>query len=307
MHDVVTCWSSIIRSLNNLDTSVLTHFCANGLNLDIAKLISLTEIPTLAALIHSNSSQRQTNPLRGNALRDWCRAVREKKAFPKLKLLYMTSIPDQGPFDNIVLHHLSSFPALVLVGIERSSPHARNSNSEEYGQWQRSSPTREHKLNTTMRDVRVSMAEKTGNLYKYACRISQPETEDGYGTPHVTPPHASTYTHSQLQSYVLSHPVQSQSKEVPYLQEADQPVLLTLSCYAPQNTRYNTGSATWFVRKHQNHYLSEQTYKRPLDTKDSQDGEEKGAKKGKIRQGRQYDVGSLLGLFDPPLVNSPGS
>ncbi|KAF1929038.1 uncharacterized protein M421DRAFT_145087 [Didymella exigua CBS 183.55] len=299
MHDVVTFWPVIIKSLGTLNTSVLTHFCANGLNLDLAELMSLTEVPTLTALIHTNSSQRETRPFRERAIRDWCRAVREKKAFPKLKVLYLSSIPDARPSDNVVLHHLSRFSALVLVGIERTIPHSLISKSEIHGQWQRSSTTRERKLNTTMHDTKASITEKTRHLYKYACRVSEPQTEDAYRTPDVTLRHALTCTHSRPQAYVAPHPVQTQSDRTVHPLGAELPVSLSLSCHAPQHARY-VGSATWFVRKHCEHCSPEEPPKRTLDSPAHQENDDRGTKKRKIRQAKQCDVGTLLDMFRPP-------
>jgi hypothetical protein len=264
MHDVVTCWPSITKSLGTLDTSVLTHFCANGLTLDIVKLISLTEIPTLTALIHTNSSQRLLQPLRGNAIRDWCRAVREKDAFPKLKVLYMSSISDEGPNDHVVLDHLSSFPSLALVGIERGSLCQSIIRSETRGQWQRLSPTRGDKLSTRIRDTKTSMTEKTKSLYEYACRVSQPGIE---GVRHSD----------------------------------EGPVSLTLSCYAPQRLN-SDGPISWFLRTHNDHHSPEEPSKRTLDTHGRHDLDEQATKKRKIRPAK-YDVGTLLDIFEPPLAN----
>lgn len=257
---------------------MLTHFCANGINLNLSQLISLTDIPTLSALIHISPSQRQTDPIRGNSIRDWCRAVREKKAFQKLKLLYLSSIPQDGPMDSVVLDHLSSFPALALVGIERTSPRPRISHSEKHGQWQRSSPTREPKLKTIVCETKISMAEKTGRLYEYACKVSSPDTEDDeYRTPDVT---------------------RTSGSRLPHPPNPDQPVSLTLSFYAPQNAHY-IGSTSWFVRRS---YSPGKPSKRMLDTQDLQNSA-RDTKKRKIRQRKQFDVGSLLDLFGPPLVD----
>lgn len=306
MHDVVTYWPSIILCLSTLNTSALAHFCANGLNLDLAKLISLTEIPTLTSLIHTNSSQRQTHPLRGNAIRDWCRVVSEKKAFPKLKLLYLSSIAGEGPSDDVVLHNLSSFPALILVGIERANPSPIASKAERYGLWQCPSKTRELKLNKTMRDAGLSISEKTECLWKYARKISAAQTEDTRRTPDVTPPHAFTYTQSRLLTHVAAHTVQPHSDKALFPLEAEQPVLLTVSCYAPQNTRH-VGSATWFVRNISKHLSLEEPPKRTLDTQDHQDKDPRGTKKRKIRQAKQHDVGALLDMFGLPMANGTAS
>lgn len=263
MHDVITCWSSLVKSLSTLDTNVLTHFCANGLTLDLAKLISLTALPTLTALIHANPSQRQTHPLTGIAIRDWCRAVAEKNAFPNLKLLYLSSILDHRPPDSSVLGHLSSFPALALVGIERATPHPMINNSGLCGQWQRSDIDREHKLNKTMHDTQTTIAAKTKALYRYACKVSRLRIEDAYGTLKIEPP-----------------------------------VLLTLSCYASRTTR-DVGTATWFIRRH---YAPEQPPKRPLNVPNGQNGGDRGTKKRKIRKTKQCDMGTLLDSLGAPVA-----
>lgn len=261
IHDVITCWPSMVKNLSTLDTNVLTHFCANGLTLDLAKLISLTAISTLRALVHSNPAQRQTYPLPGNAIRDWCRAVAEKNAFPNLKLLYLSAILDYRPTDSSILGHLSSFPALALVGIERSASHLPINNSDTCGQWQRSTADRERKLNTTMHDTQTTIAKKTKALYRYACRASKPEKEDADGTSVV-----------------------------------EGSILLTLSCYASRSMR-DAGTATWFIRRH---YAPVELPKRPLDVLDHRNDGDRGTKKRKIRPTKQCDVGTLLDSFGAP-------
>ncbi|KAF3047471.1 hypothetical protein E8E12_008063 [Didymella heteroderae] len=260
IHEVITCWPSIVKSISTLDTNALTNFCANGLTLDLAKLISLTAIPTLTALIHTNPSQRRTHPLTGNAIRDWCRAVREKNAFPNLKLLYLCSIPDHGSPDITVLGHLSNFPALALVGIERAGSHSSIKASGTCGQWQRTTANREHKLNKTMRDTQKTIAEKTKALYTYACRVRESQTADTSGAS-----------------------------------EVEQPVL-TLSCYAPRSTR-DASTATWFIRRH---LAPGEPQKRALIVLDHQNDGARGTKKHKIRQAKQCDVGILLDSFGNP-------
>lgn len=263
MHDVITCWSSLVKNLSTLDTNVLTYFCANGLTLDLAKLISLTAIPTLTALIHANPSQRQTHPLTGIALRDWCRAVAEKNAFPNLKLLYLSSILNHRPPDSSVLGYISSFPALALVGIERATCHPMIDVEGMCGQWQRSDADREHKLNKIMHDTQMTIAAKTKVLHKHACIYSENQTVDANGTP-----------------------------------AAESPVLLTLSCYASRTTSDN-GAATWFIRRH---YAPEQPPKRPLDVPNDHNGGSTGTKKRKIRKAKQCDVGTLLDSFGAPVA-----
>ncbi|KAF2630110.1 hypothetical protein BU25DRAFT_265741 [Macroventuria anomochaeta] len=245
--DSITSWPSIVNSLSSIN-SVLTQFCAYGLELNLSQLLSLTEIPTLAALIHAHPAQRNFNPLRGSGVRDWCRAVREKKAFQKLKLLYMSSIPQDGPLNSAVLENLSSFPSLALVGIERRSPFDP---STTYGQWERPGSTQEDKLSKTMCGLQYSIAEKTKRLYRYAQKVSLPETE------------------------------------------AENTVSLALTCYA-DGSAHHVGDISWFIRKQ---VLPELHSKRPQDTQALQDGSERGTKKRKIRQGKQQDVGSLLGTF----------
>lgn len=264
MHDVITCWSFLVKNLSTLDTNVLTHFCANGLTLDLAKLISLTAIPTLTALIHVNSSQRQTHPLTGIAIRDWCRAVAEKNAFPKLKLLYLGSILDNWPPDSSLLGHLSSFPALALVGVERATSPPMIDVSGPCGQWQRSSAEREHELSETMHDTQTTIAEKAKALYKHACKASKLKLEDTSGVPDIEPP-----------------------------------IRLILSCYASRTTR-DACTTTWFVRRH---YAPERPPKRLLDAPNDTNSGDRGSKMRKIRKAKHCDMGTLLDSFGPPLAN----
>lgn len=261
VNDAITSWPFIVKDLGTVDTSVLTHFCANGLTLDLAGLISLTAIPTLTTLMHINPAQRQTYPLTGIAIRDWCRAVAEKNAFPNLKLLYLSAISNYQPTDSSVLGHLSSFPALALVGIERSESQLPINNSDTCGQWQRSTANREHKLNTTMHDAQTTIAQKTKALYRHACRVSTSQKEVADVTS------------------VLEGPIQ-----------------LTLSCYASQSKR-DAGTAMWFVRRH---YAPLELLKRDLNVLSHRHDGDRGTKKRKIRQTKQCDVGALLDSFGAP-------
>ena len=249
--DSITSWSSIVKSLGTLNSSVLTHFCAYGLDLDIPQLVSLANIPTLTALIHVNPAQRNNNALRGSGVRDWCRAVGEKKAFLQLQLLFLSSITEVGAQDKAVLDYLSSFPALVLVGISRCPNRYSADPPGEYGRWVRPSVATEDELSKTMWDSRCSISEKTKRLYKYAKKLSLLETE------------------------------------------FDNPVTLALTCAGTEPSLHQE-SISWFIR---NRMLMERQPKRLQETQKSKIGSEQAMKKLKVRQSKQQDVGSLLGMF----------
>ena len=228
--------------------SVLTRFCAYGLDLDVALLISLTSIPTLAALIHVYPAQRDSSPLRGFGLRNWCRAVREKEAFQKLKLLFLSSVA--GLTDGMVLDELTSFPALRLVGISRRRTSGTESSKID-GRWKRPSSASGDKLTETMCGSHYTIAEKTEALYRYAKKGSLLESE------------------------------------------TDNLVTISMTCVAAEPSLRNE-NMSWFIR---NQASTEPQPKRLQEAQEFHVGSEQAPKKRKVRQGKQLDVGSLLGML----------
>lgn len=76
--------------------------------------------------------------------------------------------------------------------------------------------------------------------------------------------------------------------------DADASIAVSLTCVSAQHVLYNNESMSWFVR---NHAATETQPKRLPEAQDRQDGNGRGLKKRKVRQGKQQDVGSLLETF----------
>ncbi|KAJ4345142.1 hypothetical protein N0V95_005867 [Ascochyta clinopodiicola] len=154
-------WPSIVKSLSLLPSGVLTRFCASGMDLDLQQLLSLVDIPTLAALVQVRDS-RDGKMLSEVSVRAWCRAVREKQALRTLKLLVLDCVSDAS------LRHLEGFPALRLVGVARARSAGRREASGAGGWWMRPGSVDEEKFTRTMSGSICSIAEKMERLYGFA-------------------------------------------------------------------------------------------------------------------------------------------
>ncbi|KAF9701513.1 hypothetical protein EKO04_000744 [Ascochyta lentis] len=207
-HDSITSWSSIVKSLSVLDSSVLTRFCAYGMDLDLSQFMSLVDIPSLAALIQINHSRYRSDnrTMSDFSIRDWCRAVYEKKAFQKLKLLLVPSMSDA------LLRHLVGFPALRLVGVSRRCT-GRTGALKAYGQWIHPGSVDEAKYTETICGSQHSIAEKTERLYRYAEEL--PPSERGVDNPvtlSLTCAAAEPALHNESISWFIRDPAASETQ-----------------------------------------------------------------------------------------------
>jgi hypothetical protein len=243
-----TQWPSIVESLKVFEGSVLTNFCAYGIDLNLSHLMSLTDIPTLATLLmFPRTAWKSIEGLTARDFRDWGRAVQEKGAFKRLKLLFMCECE---PTNTEILRHLTSFPALNLVGIARAS-RIVDSIGDLDG-WQHPATNAEDRYTATIWDLsRFTIAQQAEKLYGYTDKMSLPERED-----------RTTIT-------------------------------LSMTCGMGGISLQN-GKTTWFVRDPDS---TEIQLKRSAETQTPQDGSNHTMKKRKVRQGKQKDIGSLLGTF----------
>jgi hypothetical protein len=112
------------------------------------------------------------NGLSRSDFRDWTRAVHEKRAFKKLKLLFMSLMSDHGPTEADITRNLSAFPALVLTGVGHTWNFVFDTQKDHSG-WVYPDLGDEDKYKRAIWDSRSSIAEKTERLYRYVKGISQ--------------------------------------------------------------------------------------------------------------------------------------
>lgn len=265
MHsDTTHSWNSIILSLGQL-TNAATLFSISGLTLSLQHLLSLITIPSLAMLVHLHPNQVATQPLSISDLRIWLRAVREKQACRELKVLVLGALGDDEGAP-VKLDHLSSFPALAVVGITRSvlrrptnsRRHATEEKQDEIGtHWERAEKKRSEEYTAILYGegsyAQCPMAERTQRLFTSINLLSETEKNDR------------------------------------------SPVRLSLTCHGDAIPRSSgLPDVAWFIRRR---CEPEKTNKRAPDTVMPQDKNDTRAKQRKIRQGKQQDVGALLGMF----------
>jgi hypothetical protein len=108
---------SISNRLAKLETSLLTLLCVRDFSLTFDHLKALIKIPTLGALILEQARPSGISEITARQFTEFARAVREKEAFQKLKLLIMC---DFGIGRKAVLDGAASWPALDLIGLQNS-------------------------------------------------------------------------------------------------------------------------------------------------------------------------------------------
>jgi hypothetical protein len=108
---------SITNRLAKLDTSLVTLLCVRDFSLTFEHLKTLIKLPTLGALILEQARPGGISEITARQFTDFARAVREKDAFQKLRLLIMC---DFGVGRNTVLEGIASWPALHLIGLQNS-------------------------------------------------------------------------------------------------------------------------------------------------------------------------------------------
>ena len=247
-------WNSIITSLSALDTGVLTHFCADGLDLDLSHFMSLLNIPTLAALVHVNVPQYGAKSENWNArsIRVWSRAVRENRALRKLKFLFMSLMAEDESMNATILNDLRQFPALNLVGILHAwrTDNKTSIPDVPISPWRRPDPQIEGEYTKILRDSNLSIASKADGLCESARRMG------------------------------------------PHHDSGDRPITVSMTC-TWRATSVRDRNAAWYVR------TLESTVTHPKRAQDliAHGGSNRAIKKPKVKQGRQQDIGSMLGMF----------
>jgi hypothetical protein len=125
---------SIIGRLSTLGLNLVTFLCIRDFSLTFDYLKALISIPTLAGLVLEQSRRGGTSELSTRNFLDWCRAVREREAMRKLKLLVLC---DFGIGRKAVLAGVVDFPSLRLIGLQNSKTWIMSDEPpREYGAWQ---------------------------------------------------------------------------------------------------------------------------------------------------------------------------
>lgn len=172
-HSDATQIPSLLNNLAFLNGNVLTIFCASGIDLEFSHLMSLTNIPTLAALVlRSPSFQwRRKMAFTQQQIRAWCRAASEKGALARLKVLFMY---DCGEWDRDILRSLTAFPALTTLAITTLPPEPTKrllSEGETYNGWCHMQPSRSLGAILTCEKDK-SLSETIEELYNYVADTS---------------------------------------------------------------------------------------------------------------------------------------
>lgn len=135
--------------------------------------MSLINISTLAALVHVNIlPPSKNNSLTGWSFRDWSRAVLERGAFGKLRLLFISLVSEDGSTNANILNDLTHFPALSLVGIAHAWRFTGGKGAPGVPDgWSCPKPRDEAKYTEMIWDPRLPIAVKTERLYGCATNI----------------------------------------------------------------------------------------------------------------------------------------
>ncbi|KAH8727092.1 hypothetical protein GQ44DRAFT_612021 [Phaeosphaeriaceae sp. PMI808] len=108
---------SIVKRLSKLNTSFLTLLCIRDFILTLDHLVSLLDIPTLAAVLLEQAPPGGKSPIEDIHFKSWVSAAHKKSALQKLKLLVLC---DFGIERKSVLERVSVFPSLSLLGFQNS-------------------------------------------------------------------------------------------------------------------------------------------------------------------------------------------
>lgn len=127
--------ASVASCLARLDTGLLSFVCLqSSSHVRLEHLVSLTGIPTLAALVlESQETGIKTCGVEEKAreCRAWTRMVKEKGALRRLRVLVWCN---SGVEREVMLRCVSDFPALCLVGHVDSG--VDKSQTSYGGEWQ---------------------------------------------------------------------------------------------------------------------------------------------------------------------------
>jgi hypothetical protein len=108
---------SITSRLAKLDTSFVTLLCVRDFSLTFDHLKALIDMPTLGALILEQARPAGISELTARHFTDFARAVRERDAFQKLRLLIMC---DFAIGYKTIFEGVAGWPGLQLVGLQDS-------------------------------------------------------------------------------------------------------------------------------------------------------------------------------------------
>jgi hypothetical protein len=247
----------LARFSTKLDSSCLTFLCIRGLHLGFRDLLTLTDIHTLSGLAIGRERAYPGAELTDLHMRNWGRAVREKHAFKNLRLLVLCEI---GPSTSDILRGISSFPALHLACLSTSGHNERRELKVNgmQGHWQPVDATPEAgELHTIWSEDQRIHISVLVKLFDMSRRMSQLPSRAEAGDA----------------SLCLSYRGEPLSR---YKQHG-------------QDIRY-------YVR------LPDRAVPVEMDdlekSQSSQhDNQSRPTKKRKVREGKQKDIGSLLGSF----------
>ncbi|KAH7378765.1 hypothetical protein BKA66DRAFT_142475 [Pyrenochaeta sp. MPI-SDFR-AT-0127] len=251
---------AVVDRLAKLDSSILTFLCIHGLS-QRNDLMILTKLDALAALLLEYSQDIDLDVMETSKtqLRNWGRAVFEKGAFKRLKVLVLGN---SGLWGNAIMKQVSSFPALALIGI-RVWAGSEKEACEFPGDWsaisnawlrEKGFSDQEHNPYSMWADSNATTSSKLEKIYNISGKL--------------------------LRTPVLDGP-------------ADLSVSVT---YAGDRTCSPLDHVTWYFRdpEKENLHLTKR-----IGENQGQDHRGSGDtnKKRKVRQNKKVEVGSLLGTF----------
>jgi hypothetical protein len=130
---------SIINRLAKLDTSLVTLLCIRDFSLTFDHLKALMNIPALAGMVLEQARPGGKSEINARHFKDFGRAVREKDALRKLRLLIMC---DVGVGRQAILEGVSSCRSLQLIGLQNSKTGSMADVPQHtYGDWQFMTPS----------------------------------------------------------------------------------------------------------------------------------------------------------------------
>ncbi|OAF99570.1 uncharacterized protein CC84DRAFT_1209906 [Paraphaeosphaeria sporulosa] len=256
---------SIQQWLRLLPFSHLLLLNIQCLCLRLDDLITLTTLPNLGVLLMRFAYDKLPQELDDKAMRDWSRAVKEKGAFTQLRVVglhhHAASLP-------ATLKGLSQFPALRICTVEPQPPLA-------------SSQAAISQIASAALPFELLVDDYTGT--------ADSDTPEAVWSKGNLPGHVKMKMLYDLAGRM--HPDQAPE---------DVPDSAVLSVYygAERNLAYNR-YPLWFKRlgSVETEY---EAGRQPKRYQDDQGGEERtggGKKPRRLREGKQMDIGSLLGGF----------
>lgn len=240
---------SVMKNLSTLPEHVLTLLCSDGIDLGLPQLMTLMNISSLAALMLAPRETTHTE------IRNWCRAVSEKGALTRLKVIL---IRDCGERNRDILHNLATLPALTLVCIpagQLANKKHLPRKGETCSAWCRLQDTDGQRYTDALNEPQDTLSMSLGRLHDYATNLSPSPGQEVVGGTRLS----ITYT-SNVADFGYSW----------------------------------RNDPAWFVRDPAS---KGPPAPRSHDTGPVPDKSERATKKRKVRQGKQQDVGSLLGMF----------